>query len=385
MAVTALAGADVFDGSRILQGKAVLVADGTIQGLVAEDAVPADAERVSLPGGLLSAGFIDAQVNGGGGILLNNDPTLEGIATIVAAHRRVGTTALLPTLITDTDEVLDRAIAAAAAAVGEVPGVLGLHLEGPHLAPARKGAHLAELMRPLSARDVERLVEARRSVGVLMVTLAPEMAPPELVGRLAAEGVVVSLGHSDADYARARAAIAAGARSGTHLFNAMSQLGHRSPGMVGALLEAGDVWCGIIADGFHADPAALRIALRAKREPGRLYFVSDAMALVGAAGDSFPLNGREVLRRGGRLSFPDGTLAGSDLTMAGAVRFGVAELGLTVEEALRMASLYPATALGVEAQRGVVAPGLAADLVHLDDGLNVTRVWVGGVEQPSQG
>lgn len=380
MTLTVLAGAAVFDGNRRLDGEAVVVEDGHIHSIVKETAIPKGATVISLPGGLLSAGFVDAQVNGGGGVLLNNAPTPEGIATIAAAHRKFGTTSLMPTLISDTDEVTGEAIEAAVVAVAEVPGVLGLHLEGPHLAQSRKGAHLAEMLRPLEARDVDRLIEARERVGVLLVTVAPEMAAPELIRRLVEAGVIVSLGHSDADYDTARRAIAAGARGGTHLYNAMSQLGHRAPGMVGALLDAESLWCGIIADGFHVYPDALRIALRAKRGPGRLYLITDAMALVGASGNSFLLNGREVQRNGGRLTFPNGTLAGSDITLAQAVRFAVTELDVAVTEALRMASLYPAMFLGLDGHVGRIAPGFSADLVHLDTGLNVTRIWSGGTE-----
>jgi N-acetylglucosamine-6-phosphate deacetylase len=266
-----------------------------------------------------------------------------------------------------------------------VPGVLGLHLEGPHLAPARKGAHLAAMLRPLTAAGADRLIEARKRVGLLLVTLAAEMAEPELIRRLVGEGVVVSLGHSDADYATVRCAIEAGARGGTHLFNAMSQLGHRSPGMVGALLDAGEIWCSIIADGHHVDPAALRTALRAKRPPGRIFLTSDAVALVGAAGDSFLLNGRTVRRHDGRLDFPDGTLAGSDLSMAAAVRYAIANLDVAPTEALRMASLYPAMFVGVESRFGLIAPGFAADLVHLDDRFDVTATWIGGALVTEEG
>ncbi|MBH0239471.1 N-acetylglucosamine-6-phosphate deacetylase [Methylobrevis albus] len=373
----ALVGARIFDGDTIRDRSAVLIDGGRIAAIVPADAVPDDARRTDLGGGWLAPGFVDAQVNGGGGVLFNDDPSPEGIAAIAAAHRRFGTTALLPTLITDGPAVMAAAIAAVA--VGSVPGVIGLHLEGPHLAPARKGAHLAELMRPLGDDDVEALIAAQARVGLLMLTLAPEQAPPALIRRLADAGIVVSLGHSDASYDDAVAAFAAGARCATHLFNAMSPLGHRAPGLVGAALDAGDVWCGVIADGHHVHPASLAVAIRGKRGPGRCFLVTDAMSTVGADGDSFVLNGRTARREDGRLVLGDGTLAGADLDMASAVRFCTERLGVDVEEVLRMASRYPAEALGIGDRFGRIAAGRAADLVHLDDGLHVQATWIGGV------
>lgn len=378
MAIEALTGASVFDGERRHEHSAVLLDGPRIAGIVAADAVPAEARVTRLAGGLLAPGFIDVQVNGGGGVMLNDAPSPETMATIATVHRRFGTTGLLPTLITDTPKATAAAIAAAATAVRSVPGVLGLHLEGPHLWPARRGAHLAELMRPLTDADSDRLIAAKAAIGVLHVTVAVEQAAPAQIRRLAEAGVVVSLGHSDAAYEPACAAIAAGARGITHLFNAMSQLAGRAPGLVGAALDGGAVWCGIIADGAHAHPASLAAAIRAKRGPGRVFLVTDAMSTVGAEGDSFTINGREVTRAGGRLTLPDGTLAGSDIDMASAVRFAVAHLDVSVEEALRMASLYPATFLRLDDGRGRIAPGMVADLVHLDETLAVRATWVAG-------
>lgn len=374
MSLTAMVGARVFDGDRIREEAAVLVSGGTVLDVVRAQDVPAHAERRVLDGGLLAPGFVDLQVNGGGGVMLNDGPSGQAIEQIAAAHRPFGTTGLLPTLITDTPAVTAAAIAAAAEAAGRIPGVLGLHLEGPHLAPARKGAHLAELMRPLAEADVARLIEARERVGVLMVTVAVEQAPPRLIRRLADAGVIVSLGHTDAGYDAARAAIDAGARAVTHLFNAMSQLGNRDPGMVGAALAASAVFCGIIADGHHVHPESLRVALAAKRGPGRLYLVTDAMASVGWSGDSFTLGGRTVYRRGGRLTLADGTLAGADIDMASAVRYAARDLGLGTEEALRMACLYPAELIG-DTRRGRLRRGAVAEIVHLDDDLGVRGVF----------
>jgi len=369
----ALAGARVFDGETTREHAAVLVRDRTVLAIVPEREVPSQADLRDLGGGLLVPGFIDLQVNGGAGVMLNDGPSPAAMATIAAAHRPFGTTGLLPTLITDTAAVTDAAIEAAASAVGTVPGVLGLHLEGPHLAPARKGAHLAELMRPMRDADADRLIAAKARIGVLLVTIAVEQVAPRLVRRLADAGVIVSLGHTDAGYDATQAAIDAGARSATHLFNAMSQLGNRDPGVVGAVLGAGAVACGIIADGHHVHPETLRFALAAKRGPGRLYLVSDAMASVGMDGDRFVLNGRTVYRRDGRLTLGDGTLAGADIDMAATVRYAAANLGLGLEEVLRMASRYPAELIG-DTRRGRIWRGAFAEFVHLDDELSVRGV-----------
>jgi N-acetylglucosamine-6-phosphate deacetylase len=242
-----------------------------------------EGETDQLDGGILSAGFIDAQVNGGGGRMLNDEPSPASMYTIAAGHRPYGTTSLLPTLITDTAEATAAAIEAAKEAVKANRGVAGLHLEGPHLAPARKGAHLAELMRPVEDSDVKAL-QAAQAIGTLLVTMAAEQVTAKQVRQLSEAGVIVSIGHSDCSSEAAEARFDAGARGVTHLFNAMSQLGHRTPGLVGAASTTLAVWCGIIADGHHVDPKALRTALRAKRGEGKLFFVTDAMSLVGSRG-----------------------------------------------------------------------------------------------------
>ncbi|WP_181708095.1 N-acetylglucosamine-6-phosphate deacetylase [Chthonobacter rhizosphaerae] len=376
--VEALVGATVFDGETRRHGVAVLVTDGRIAAVLPEHAVPAGAVVTDLGGGLLTAGFIDAQVNGGGGVMLNDGPTADAMAAIARAHRPYGTTALLPTLITDTPAATAAAIAAAIEAAPTRPGVIGLHLEGPHLAPARRGAHVAELMRPLTEADADQLVAATEAIGVLMVTVAVEQAPPRLIRRLADGGVVVSLGHTDATYDDVVRAVDAGARGATHLFNAMSPLGHRAPGMAGAALDAGSLWCGLIADGHHVHPATLGIAIRGKRGPGRCFLVTDAMSTVGTEGTTFLLNGRTARRENGRLTLDDGTLAGADIDMAASVRLLVERVGVDADEALRMASAWPADYLGIAEMRGRIRAGLQADLVHLSDRLEVKATWIAG-------
>ncbi|MBE9607095.1 N-acetylglucosamine-6-phosphate deacetylase [Acetobacteraceae bacterium H6797] len=368
----AFTGAAIFDGFTRHEGQALLVERRRVTGMVPEGLVPAGVERVEVSG-LLAPGLVDLQVNGGGGVLLNEAPTAEGIAAICAAHARSGTTALLPTLITDTPERTALALAAGRAAEG-VRGFLGLHLEGPHLDSRRCGAHDPALIRPMEEADLRAMLGA--ALPHLMVTLAPEAATPVQVSALAKAGVLVSIGHSDTGIEGAKALIAAGARCVTHLFNAMSQLGSREPGLVGAALADEGLWAGIIADGFHVHPASLALAKRAKGE--RLFLVSDAMPSVGMAGDSFTLNGRIVTRAGGRLTLADGTLAGADIALIDAVRVMVRQVGLSLEEALRMASLRPAQALGVQATHGHLRPGARADMLLLDEALEAQGVWIGG-------
>jgi N-acetylglucosamine-6-phosphate deacetylase len=365
-------GADVFDGATMHAGAALVVEDGRVVGIGPETA----GARVELGGGVLAPGFVDLQVNGGGGVMLNDQPSLEGIAAICAAHGRLGTTGLLPTLITDRPEVTRAAVEAGAAAVGRVPGFLGLHLEGPHLDPRRKGAHDPALIRPMEAADLALLVAAAGRLPALLVTLAPESVTEAQIAALSAAGVVVSLGHSDCGAGTARRAFEAGARAVTHLFNAMSQLGNREPGLVGAALDAESVQAGLIADGVHVAVESMRVALAAKRGADGLFLVTDAMAVAGTDLDGFELNGRRILRRDGRLTLADGTLAGADIDFAGALRVLVGQVGVPLERALRMATAGPAGVIGAEAGR--LVPGGAADLVHLDGDLVLRGVWRGG-------
>ncbi len=380
-ALTAFTGTRIFDGDLWHQGAALLVEAGRIAAIVADRDIPAGAVRAPLEGARIVPGFVDLQVNGGGGVLMNEQPDVDGIRTICAAHARFGTTALLPTLITDTPEVTARTIAAGIAAKAEnVPGFLGLHLEGPHLSIARKGAHDPKLIRPMQADDLQRIVEARGGLDALLTTVAPESVSNEQIAALAGAGVTVSLGHSDSGYATVAAAVAAGASMMTHLFNAMSPLGHREPGMVGGALDLGHLNAGLIADGFHVDPVSIGVALRAKKGPGRIFLVTDAMSTIGTDMTGFTLNGREIFRKDGRLTLADGTLAGADIDMIACVRFMHDQAGLKLEEALRMASLYPAEAIGMTGRKGRLTHGHDADFVVLDDGLAVRATFIGGVQ-----
>ncbi|TGS40737.1 MULTISPECIES: N-acetylglucosamine-6-phosphate deacetylase [unclassified Mesorhizobium] len=375
----ALTGARIFDGDDWHEGAALVVRDGLVEAMLPLGAVPGDIRAIDIGGGMLVPGFVDIQVNGGGGVMLNDHPDVASIETICRAHAPFGTTALLPTLITDTPAITAAAIAAGeAAALQKVPGFLGLHLEGPHLSIARKGAHDPALIRPMTDADQAMLMAARRKLPVLLTTIAPESVDPARVTALAKAGIVVSLGHSDTGHATAKAFAEAGASVVTHLFNAMSQIGNREPGLAGAALDIGTLSAGLIADGIHVHPATIRIALDAKQGPGRIVLVTDAMATIGTDMTSFTLNGRTIYRKDGSLRLADGTLAGADLDMISAIRFMHRTVGLELSEALRMASLYPAQAIGQSHRLGRFANGTAADIVALSGDLGIGSVWIGG-------
>jgi N-acetylglucosamine-6-phosphate deacetylase len=365
---TLFTGAQIFDGTTLHPSGSLRVVEGRV-------ADPGAGEEVRLDGGILAPGFLDLQVNGAGGWMVDASTTPELLAKMCATHARLGATGILPTLITDTPEATARVLAAGiTAAERQTPGFLGLHLEGPHLDPRRKGAHDPALIRPMTEADLSLLLHAATKLPTLMVTLAPESATPDQIARLARAGVIVSLGHSDCTHATAAAAIAAGARCVTHLFNAMSQLTPREPGLVGAALT-GPAHAGLIADGIHVAAAGIRVAMAAA--PDRIFLVSDAMAAAGSDLTEFSLNGRRILRHDGRLTLEDGTLAGADLTLPRAVSVMVG-LGTPVAAALAMASARPAACIDRSATLGHLLPGRVADMVHLRTDGTLLGVWQAG-------
>lgn len=364
----------VFDGWRLREGAAVsLTPDGRIAGIHGEDdPLPPDASVTDLGAGILAPGFVDLQVNGGGTEMVGPDTDADQLARICAVHGALGATAILPTLITDRPDVTRQVIAAGLEAHRRgVPGFAGLHLEGPHLDPARKGAHDAALIRPMTSDDLSLLCEAARTLPALMVTLAPESATQEQIAALSRAGAVVSLGHSGCSAEAAREAQQAGARCVTHLFNAMAPLQNRAPGLLGAALT-GPLSAGIIADGVHVAADCLEIALRMKAPDG-LFLVSDAMAVAGSEATEIHLNGRRILRRDGRLTLEDGTLAGADITLPQSVAHLVS-LDTDPARALAMASRIPADIIGTP-DRGRLAPGARADMVLLSESYGLRRVW----------
>jgi N-acetylglucosamine-6-phosphate deacetylase len=375
---TVLRNARILAGDDFRDDLAVVIESGRITALVS-DAAPmlgqAD-EQVDLGGGWLLPGFIDAQVNGGGGVLFNNSPDVATLRTLAQAHRRFGTTGLLPTLISDDVQVMRAAIAATRQAISEgVPGVLGIHLEGPYIAPARKGTHDANKFRVPDAAEIA--LAASLDNGVTLLTLAPERVPLESIRALVERGVVVAAGHTAASYEEARAGLEAGIRGFTHLYNAMSPLTGREPGAVGAALEDRDSWVGIIADGVHVHPASLRVALATKPR-GKVMLVTDAMPPVGAEDPRYELYGEVITAVDGVVRNAAGSLAGSALDMATAVRNSVQLLGVSLAEAARMASAYPAQFLNLDDRYGHIAEGHHADLVLLDDALQVRSTWIAG-------
>jgi N-acetylglucosamine-6-phosphate deacetylase len=377
MSAFAITAERIFDGAQMRADCAVVVEHGRIADLLPRAQLGTGLRIEQLDGGILAPGFVDVQVNGGGGVLLNDAPTVAGVAKICDAHAKFGTTSLLPTLITDTPEVTARAVAAIKQAMANhMPGCIGVHLEGPFLSPERRGAHDAQLIRQMDDADVDAILGL--GIETVLVTLSPERVPPRIIRRLADAGVIVSLGHSNATYEQIMAAADAGARGVTHIYNAMSPLTHRAPGVVGAALDSGALWCGLIADGHHVHPAAIGIALRAKRQPGRIFLVTDAMSTVGSDIQEFDLNGRRIRRQDGVLVLDDGTLAGSDLDMMSAVRFLVQTMKLDLPEALRMAATYPAQFLG-RSDIGHIVKGARADLVHIDSALQARAAWRQGV------
>jgi len=375
---TVLHNGNILAGDEFAGGLALIIEHGRIAAIVDETdarATSADA-RIDLEGGWLVPGFIDIQVNGGGGVLFNNAPTVDTLRQMMRAHRRFGTTGMLPTLISDDVKVMRAAITAVREAIAEgVPGILGIHLEGPYLSAARKGTHDADTFRVPDADEI-RLVTSLET-GVTLMTLAPECVPVECIAQLVQGGVILAAGHTGANHEQTCAGLDAGISGFTHLYNAMTPLQAREPGVVGAALDDPGSWCGVIVDGVHVHPASLRVALAAKPR-GKVLLVSDAMPMVGSANPSFSLYGEVIVAVDGVVRNARGSLAGSALDMASAVRNTVRLLGVPLSEAVRMASTYPAQCIGLGAQRGRIAPGYHADLVLLDEALAVRASWIGG-------
>jgi len=379
---TALVNATILEENRFVDGRAVIFEDGVIEAVVPQDAVGAGCRIEDLAGSLLLPGYIDIQVNGGGGQLFNASPTVETIRHIGEVHRQFGTTAFLPTLISDDLDKVEAAIGAVDQAIAEdVPGVLGIHLEGPFLSTDRKGVHDPSKFRRMAAGDVDLLSSMR--TGVTVVTLSPENAPPEHIRKLVENGVIVSAGHTDASYAAMRQALDCGTSGFTHLFNAMSPLTSREPGVVGAALEDQESWCGIIVDGRHVAPTTLSIALKTK-PLSKFMLVTDAMPTVGMQEKVFHLQGRRITVEDGVCVTESGTLAGSDLDMTRAVKNAVTMLGLRREDAIAMATANPAAFLQQSHRMGRIAPGLQADFIACGPDFAIIEVWLRGVRVLSE-
>lgn len=366
----------VFDGQRMLNNAAVVIEKNRVVAILPlSDGLPSDIALQDLGDGYLVPGLVDLQVNGGAGLMVGQGTNVTDLTKICLAHARLGSTAILPTLISDTPDTTAEVIEAViSATASRVPGLLGLHLEGPHLDPRRAGAHDPARLRPMEKADLALLEHAARHLPALMVTLAPEAVTSDQIARLAQAGVIVSLGHTDCTEAEARAAQAAGARLVTHLYNAMGPLDKRNPGLLGVALDS-DMTAGLIADGVHVSDTALRVAIRAKN-PEKLFLVSDAMAFAGTSKTQMQLQGRTIWRRKGALRLDDGTLAGADTTLAQSVAHLVS-IGVPVARALAMATYFPAQALNVDFC-GRLSAGCSADLVHLSRDMRLMHVWQRG-------
>ncbi|GAA6177267.1 N-acetylglucosamine-6-phosphate deacetylase [Sulfitobacter pacificus] len=340
--VKAYIGATIYDGQNLFEKHALMVgSDGQVS-VQPQGALPQGCPRVAMDGGVIAPGFVDLQVNGGGGVMFNDDQSINALRSIAEAHATTGTCAILPTLITDTPEKTSAAIKAVEAAIAEkLPGIIGIHLEGPHLSIARKGAHDPNLIRAMTEDDLALMLDAAERIANVMVTVAPENTTLAQIKTMADAGIIVSLGHTDADLETCHAAFDAGARCVTHLFNAMSQLGNREPGLVGATLSRPEVYAGLIADAIHVHPDTMRIALAAKPKSERIFLVTDAMATAGSAIDRFSINGRDVFRKNQRLTLADGTLAGADLTMPRAVEVMMEAVGDDLSQAIKRATSTP--------------------------------------------
>jgi N-acetylglucosamine-6-phosphate deacetylase len=370
-----IAAQQIFDGTDMRGPGTIRISEGRIEGIAFDKAEPR--ASIHLPGdAILAPGFIDIQVNGGGGVLLNDQPTPAGVRCIVEAHRQGGTTGCLPTLITDRSEVIER-LAGVAQACLEIQGVLGFHLEGPALNRSRKGIHPESEIRVPDRRDLAA-IKAFGDCGRSLVTLAPECVPAPMIDELIAAGLRIAAGHSEASAAQMEQAADRGVSGVTHLFNAMSQLNVREPGLVGAALGDDRLFAGIICDGIHVARGGLRVAFRCKGRD-RLMLVTDAMPLVGTNERQFVLQGRPITLQGNRLTGPDGTLAGAHLTMIEAVRNAIALLEISLVDALIMASGTPAAFLGLETELGRIAPGYRADLVAFNPDFEVLGTWIGGI------
>jgi len=380
MTVFRLQAKQFFDGETLYQNKIITIKNGIIHSI--DDVCDNENNKLDVANvdeitdGLIAPGFIDLQVNGGGNVLFNDSPSLAGIKTIIGAHAKFGTTAMLPTLITDTLEKMQQAANAIAQAIAaKVPGIIGVHFEGPHLSLAKKGAHLADYIRPISAAEWQIL--ERKDLGQILVTLAPENVSPQDITRMVKLGIKVCLGHTNADFKTAQQAIDAGADGFTHLYNAMSAIQGREPGVLGAAFINDHTSCGLIVDGHHVDYNSCKIALKNKPK-GKLFLVTDAMPPVGCDEKEFELFNRKVILENGKLTLPNGGLAGSALDMACGVRNIKQYLGLSLEEALRMASLYPAQYLNSATTSGSLTVGKQADMVLLNDDLQVQSTWIAG-------
>lgn len=376
----ALVGARLFTGEEWLDDYALVIEGERIDALIPRAQLDPALPQTNLGGGVLAPGFMDLQVNGGGGAFFTSDTSLAALQTMLDGHRPTGTTSMMPTLVSDTREVHQAGVKAVADAVAAgLKGVLGIHVEGPFFDMARRGAHNARYIRTMEQADIDWLVASVKAQHdfKIILTLAPEHAAPGQIQQLTSVGVVVCAGHTDAHYDQVVAGLNEGLSGFTHLYNAMRPTIGREPGVVGAALDDEKSWCGVIVDGHHVHAASLRIAYAAKPK-GKVYLVTDAMSTVGSPVKSFQMYSETIYEKDGCLVNAEGRLAGSAIGMIDAVRLNTEWVGVSLDESLRMASLYPAQFMQVDDHLGRLAPSYRADLVHFTDDYRVTHTWVAG-------
>ena len=379
----ALVNCDIYTGKQVEYNKAIVIDGNVVHSIVDIKNLP-KIEQINLRGLSIAPGFIDVQVNGGGGVLFNDEPTIDGIKAIVEGHRRYGTTDLLPTFITGSLEGMRKASQSVQDYLDkQLTGVLGIHFEGPFISPSKAGVHDKKFIRPVSKDDLSAITSLRK--GVILLTLAPEVVPLDVIAALSKKGVKISLGHTEAKHSQALEALNNGASCVTHLYNAMSPIsGGREIGVLGAALVHEKSWGGIIVDGFHVDFEGVRLAYKAKSR-GKLFLVTDAMPPVGQSQQSgFKLGSYDIRVENGKLVTGDGILAGSALDMASAVRNCVQKVGIPLDEALRMASTYKAEFLGISNTYGYIAPGYKANFTIFNNQVHVYATVVEGKYLPTK-
>jgi N-acetylglucosamine-6-phosphate deacetylase len=376
----ALIGARIFTGDTFLENHALLISGDIVEALVPVSEVDSSINVIKLSGGTIAPGFIDLQVNGGGGVLFTQDTSVQTLQAMLDAHRATGTTSMLPTLISETREVHQAGVKAVADALSAgLKGILGIHIEGPFFETSRRGAHHQDFIRVIEQTDIDWLIETAKLLHPFstMITLAPEHCAPGQIKKLTQSGIIVCAGHTNANYEQTVLALNEGLAGFTHLYNAMSPTTAREPSVVGAALTHNNSWCGIIIDGHHVHAANARIAFASKQK-GKMFLVTDAMPTVGSSEKSFQLYGETIYEKNGCLVNSEGRLAGSAIGMIDAVRLNTHWVGVELAESLRMASLYPAQFMKVDNYLGLIRAGYRADLVHFTDDFHVTHTWLAG-------
>ena len=371
----ALLGSQIFCGERFYDDHALLVEGKSIVDIVDKNNTPDNFNKIELDQGILAPGFIDLQVNGGGGVLFNNSPNKESLNTIIKAHQFFGTTSVMPTVISDSLEVLEQCIKTVTEEIKNNSSLLGIHIEGPFFNTKYRGVHQKQYISTINS-DYLNLFESLRGFPV-MLTLAPECISSQQLKHLTSLGIKTLAGHTDASYDELDDAIKNGLDGFTHLFNAMGQISAREPGVVGSALHFENTFASIIVDLHHVHPSLIQLAYQLKPK-GKLFFISDSMATINHGKPSFELYDEVVNESDGRLVNSEGKLAGSSITQIDAVKNVYQKCNIPLNQALAMASRYPAEYLGIENHLGSLKPGYRADLVHFDSNFKVHNVWVSG-------